>query len=176
MPTRPLVLLACCVLWVPLTAVAGQTQPHRGVRLRAGQTVRVRLADGQRFEARLVSVDSSPLTLRFVEPHPVVPITAIDSLWLRRRATGRGAVIGGIVAGVGSFAFLSVMCRAVSEGECQEWGAVTGLSLLGAGGGALLGAGIGSLIPRWQRLDPQRVTISFGVGSLGLRAGARIRF
>jgi hypothetical protein len=177
MPTRSGVLLACCVLSIPFTAVYGQTEPIRGVTLRPGQTVRVWLADGQRFEARLVAVDSNPRVLRFVEPHPVVPITAINSLWLRRRATGRGALIGGIVVGGLSFAFLTVVCNAFSEGNgCQSWGAVVGLTLVGGGVGALLGAGIGSLFPRWQRLDPQRATISLGVGNRGLQAGARIRF
>ena len=88
MPTRAGVLLACCVLCVPLTGVEGQT----GTRLRAGQTVRVRLADGQRFEARIASVDSNPLALPFTQSPQRVPISSIDSLWLRRRGTGRGAL------------------------------------------------------------------------------------
>ncbi len=169
MPTRPVALLACCLLWVPSSGLESQ-------ELRAGQTVRVRLADGRRFEARLAGVDSSPLVPRFQQLQQVVPITAIDSLWLRRRATGRGAIVGGIVVGGASFAFLTIVCQAISEGQCDAWGAVIGLSVAGAGAGALVGAGIGSLIPRWQRLDPQRVTISFGVGNLGVKAGARIRF
>lgn len=176
MATRRVLVLACCALSVPLTSGTAQTEPLNGVKLRAGQTVRVRLADGQRFEARLVSVDSSPLLLRFAEQPASVPISAIDSLWLRRRATGRGALIGGIVVGAGSFAFLTVVCRALSEGECNAWGAVIGLTLAGAGGGALLGAGIGSLLPRWQGLDPRRVTLSLGAGDRRVTAVARIRF
>lgn len=124
-------LLIGASLCVPVSGLAGQTESIRAVRLHPGQTVRVRLADGQRLEARLASVDSKPVVLRFLQPQQPVPITVIDSLWLRRRATGRGALIGGIVAGGGSFAFLTVICRALSEGECDAWGTVVGLSLVG---------------------------------------------
>lgn len=177
MPCRSVVLLACCVLCIPFTGIAAQAEQHGGVVLRTGQTLRVRLADGQRFEAKLVGVDSNPLVLRFVQAPLGVPISSINSLWLRRRGTGRGALIGGIVVGAASFAFLALVCNAFSEGNgCESWGAVAGLTLVGGGAGALVGAGIGSLFTRWQRLDPQRVTISLGVGNLGVRAGARIRF
>ena len=177
MPCRSGVLLACCLLWVPFTGLYGQKEPSGGVTLRPGQTLRVWLADGQRFEARLIAVDGDPRVLRFVQPQPVVPITAIDSLWLRRHSAGKGALIGGIVVGGASFGLGAVVCTAVGEGDgCHEWGYVVAFGLGGAAVGALLGAGVGSLFPRWRRVDPQRVTISFGSGNLGLRAGARIRF
>src|SRR6266853_90016 len=102
MPTRSGVLLVWCVLSIPFAAVYGQRTPSH-IALRPGQTVRVWLADGQRFEGRLVAVDSSPLVLRFAGRHPIVALTAIDSLWLRRASTGRGALIGGIL--VGGFSF-----------------------------------------------------------------------
>ncbi len=171
------VMLACCVLWIPFPGVHGQTQPYRGVTLRPGQTLRVWLADGQRFEARLIAVDGDPRVLRFVQPHPVVPITAIDSLWLRRRSAGKGALIGGIAVGGASFGLGAVVCTALGEGSgCDAWGAVVVFSVAGGAVGALLGAGMGSLFPRWQRVDPQRITIALGAGNHGLTAGARIRF
>ena len=177
MPTHAGVVLVCCVLWVPFTGVEGQTEPHRGVRLRAGQTVRVRLADGQRFEARLVGVDSSPLVLRFAQSPQGVPISSIDSLWLQRHSSGRGALIGGILVGGFTFGVAAWACAAIAEGSgCDAWGAVALITLGGGGVGALLGAGVGGLFPRWKRVEPHRVTISFGVGGRGLQAGARIRF
>ena len=172
MLTRAGVVLACCVLSVPCAVVEGQT----GVRLHAGQTVRVRLADAQRFQARLVGVDSSPLVLRFAQSPQGVPISSIDSLWLRRSGTGTGALVGGVLVGGATFAFLAVLCHALEGSGCDSWGTIVGVSLAAGAGGALVGAGIGSLFTRWQRVDPQRVTISLGVGNLGLRAGARIRF
>ena len=153
-------------------AVLGLVGVVEGQTLRAGQTVRVRLSDGQRFEAQLVGVDSAPLVLRFGQSPQVVPISSIDSLWLRHSSAGRGAIIGGIVFGATSFAFLAWVC---SMDQCNEWGAVVGVSAGGAAVGALLGAGIGSLFPRWQPLH-HPVTLALGVGHSGLKAGARIPF
>ena|SRR6266480_1806661 len=173
MPTRSGVLLAWCALSIPFAAVYGQ----RNVALRPGQTVRVWLADGQRFEGRLVAVDSSPLVLRFAGSHPVVALTAIDSLWLRRHSTRNGALVGGILVGGVLFAGAAAFCVEIGEGSgCDAWGAVAAVTLIGGGVGALLGAGVGGLFPKWKRVEPQRVTISFGVGGRGLQAGARIHF
>ena len=177
MPTRSGVLLAWCALSIPFAAAYGQRKPSQNVALRPGQTVRVWLADGQRFEGRLVAVDSSPLVLRFAGSHPVVALTAIDSLWLRRHSSGRGALIGGILVGGFSFGVAAWACAVIAEGGgCDAWGAVAVITLGGGGVGALLGAGVGGLFPRWKRIEPQRVTISFGVGGRGLQAGARIHF
>jgi hypothetical protein len=177
MPTRSGVLLACCLLGIPFAGVHTQTDPSGGVTLRPGQTLRVWLADGRRFEARLVAVDGDPRVLRFAEPHPVAPLAAIDSLWLRRHSPGRGALIGGIVVGAASFAVFTAWCYALGEGDgCHDWGYVVGFAVVGGGIGALLGSGVGGLVPRWRRLDPQRVAIGFGAGDHGLTAGARIRF
>src|SRR6267378_5577867 len=176
MPTRSGVFLAWCVLSIPFAAVYGQ-KASQDIALRPGQTVRVWLSDGQRFEGRLVGVDSSPLVLRFAGSHPVVALTAIDSLWLRRHSSGRGALIGGILVGGFSFGVATWVCTALAEGGgCDAWGFVALVTLGGGSVGALLGAGVGGLFPRWKRIDPRRVTISFGVGGRGLQAGARIHF
>ncbi len=172
MPTRSGVLLAWCVLSIPFAVVYGQ----RNIALRPGQTVRVWLANGQRFEGRLVAVDSSPLVLRFVESHAVVALTAIDSLWVRRHSTRSGAIVGGILVGGVIFAGVATLCTLGGDGNCDSWSSVAGAALVGGGVGALLGAGVGGLFPRWKRIEPQRVTISFGVGGRGLQAGARIHF
>jgi hypothetical protein len=70
--------------------------------------------------------------LRFAEPHPVVPLTAINALWLRRHSAGRGAVIGAVAVGTASFALAALVCVALGEGDgCHEWGYVVGFSLAG---------------------------------------------
>ena len=157
-------------------AVLGLAGVIEAQSLRAGQTVRVRLSDGQRFEAKLVGVDSSPVVLRFAQSPQLVPISSIDSLWLRHNSAGRGAVIGGIALGAASVAFWTFVCYSFNEGDgCHEWGYVVGLSAGGAAAGALLGAGIGSLFPRWQPLG-HPVRIALGVGTSSVRAGVRMRF
>ncbi len=173
MPTRSGVLLAWCALSIPFAAVYGQ----RSIALRPGQTVRVWQADGQRFEGRLVAVDSSPLVLRFAGSHPVVALTAIDSLWVRRHSTRHGAIVGGILVGGGMFAGAATLCTLGGDRDgCNAWPFVAGATLVAGGVGALLGAGVGGLFPKWKRVEPQRVTVSFGVGSRGVQAGARIHF
>src|SRR5258706_78847 len=117
MLTRSGALLAWCVLSIPFAAASGQTKPSQDVVLRPGQTVRVWLADGQRFEGRLVAVDSSPLVLRFAGPHPIVALAAIDSLWLRRQSSGRGALIGGILVGGFSFGVAAWACSVIADGS-----------------------------------------------------------
>lgn len=157
-------------------AVFGLVGVVEGQTLREGQTVRVWLSDGQRFEARLVGVDSSPLVLRFGQSPQFVPISSIDSLWLRRNSAGRGALIGGIVLGATSVAFWTLVCYSVSEGDgCHYWGYVAALSAGGAAVGALLGAGIGSLFHTWQPILHRPVTLSLGVGNSSLKAGLRMR-
>jgi hypothetical protein len=153
--------------------VLGLVGVVEGQTLRAGQTVRVRLSDGRRFEARLVGVDSSPLVLRFRQSPHVVPSSSIDSLWLRRSSTGRGALIGGIVLGAVSLPFWTYACYIA--GCLRSWGVVVALTGGSAAIGAGLGAGIGSLFPRWQPLG-HPVRIAFGVGNSSLKAGARIPF
>lgn len=145
-------------------------------QVRVGQTVRVRLATGEPFVERVVGIDSAARALRFADARLLL-VSEIDTLWVRRRATGRGALIGGIVVGGASFGLLVLVCRAIGEGEeCNAWGTVIGLTAVGAGGGALLGAGIGSLIPRWQRVDPQRITVSLDADTRRLSIAARIHF
>ena len=157
-------------------AVLGLVSVIEGQTLRAGQTVRVRLSDGQRFEAGIVGVDSSPVVLRFAQSPQLVPISSIDSLWLRRTSAKRGAIIGGIVVGALAFAAGAAECSIVGESDgCEAWGYVLLFSGGGAAVGALLGAGIGSLFPRWQPLG-HPVRMAFGVGNGSLRAGARIPF
>jgi len=70
MPTRAGPVVACCVLWVPFTGIEGQTEADRGVRLRARQTVRVRLADG-RTEPRIARLGDQRLRGRRTSTKPI---------------------------------------------------------------------------------------------------------
>lgn len=169
-------LLSMAALCAPWTGVGGQADATGGVRLRSGQTVRVRLTDGQWFQGRLAGVDSTTLALRFERPGQTVLLATIDAMWLRRRAAWQGAVVGGVALGAASTALGVIVCRALSEDGCEKWGIVVLFGAAGAGGGALLGAGVGSLIPIWKRIDPERVTVSLGVDGVGFRAATRVSF
>jgi hypothetical protein len=79
--------------------------------------------------------------------------TQIDTVWVQRRSTGRGArigaLVGGIVMGAWTFGF--------AEDDCDVTCAAPfalGIGLGGAGVGALGGAMLGSQLPSWLRLYP----------------------
>jgi hypothetical protein len=109
------------------------------------------MSGGERIESRLVSVQPEPLGLRLSESGIFVDVGAIDSLWVRGRATRVGTNTGALVGGVLSFAFWAAVCTGVSYGSgCDAWDRVAALGVGGAIGGALIGAGIGSRIPRWH--------------------------
>ena len=125
--------------------------------LRAESYIRI-AATGARVEGRFLRVASDSLAVRAAAGERRVPLAAIDTLWHRQRGTGRGALIGAVVGGVGLAAlgafFVNGMCESV-DGCGGDYPRVIAAGFaLGAGGGALVGAGVGSLTHRWRRLHP----------------------
>jgi len=119
--------------------------------LRAGEIVRIRMSGGERIETRLLSVQKEPLGLQLSGAGTAVGAAAIDSLWVRGRATRVGTNTGAILGGVLAFGFSAAVCTGVAYGAgCNAWGTVAAVGVGGAIGGALIGAGIGSMVPRWQ--------------------------
>lgn len=168
---------------VLVTDLGGQAPLEAAVRtLKPGQTVRIRVHGGDRIESRIISLQTEPLGLQLVGTSAAVDVAAIDSLWVRGRATRIGAIAGAVVAGVGSFAFWALLCSGLNdtaEGGCDEWGTVTAFSVAGAGGGALIGAGLGALVPRWRlryaRATPVQGTLMLlPKGGLGFRVAYTI--
>lgn len=123
----------------------------------AGKLVRVS-ADGRRVQGRIAAIEGDNLVLSVDDTRRPIVIAEIDSLWRRRGAYGKGALVGGVVGAAAFTGFLhfvvSIACE--SSDGCRDdrrraWG--YGL-VLGGAGGALLGAGIGGLFNRWERLEP----------------------
>src|SRR2546428_6922075 len=170
--------LIATILVLSVAQAFGQAAaPKVMVRLRPGQTVRIRLQTGQRLEGHVAAVDTAPPVLRFAHLQPAVPIAAIDSLWLRKGAAETSALVGGIVAGVGMFAFAASVCSGVSEtAGCHDWGAVIGWSAAGAAGGALLGAALASLAATWRLINPERITLSINPGPTGPAVAVQVQF
>lgn len=120
-------------------------------RLEPGQAVRVKTVGGSRFETRLGEAPRDSVAALFALAGTPFQAERVDSLWIRGRAIGTGAIIGAAVMTPVSFAFLWWVCDAVSEGSgCTSWGTITGLALIGGAGGALVGAGIGAVVPKWH--------------------------
>lgn len=161
---------------VLVSDLGGQAPLEAAVRtLKPGQTVRIRVHGGGRIESRIRSLQTESLTLQLVGDSTAFDVAAIDSLWVRERATGTGAIAGAAVVGVASFAFWSGLCTALNDGPggCKDWGNVTAYSVVGAGGGALIGAAVGALQTKWRLryardLPGQGTLIRLPLGRLGL--------
>jgi len=119
--------------------------------LKQGQTVRIRVHGGDRIESRIISVRAESLALWLDGASAPLDGAAIDSLWVRGRATSTGAIVGAVVTGAGSSAAGLAFCKAVSE-SASSCGSDTTVPffLAGAAGGALIGAAIGAGIPKWR--------------------------
>jgi hypothetical protein len=161
---------------VLVSDLGGQAPLEAAVRtLKPGQTVRIRVHGGGRIESRIRSLQAGSLPLQLVGDSGAFDIAAIDSLWVRGRATRTGAIAGAAVVGVASIAFWAGLCTALNDGPggCKEWGRVTAYSVAGAGVGALIGAGVGALHGKWRlryaRALPGQGTLTrLPLGRLGL--------
>jgi hypothetical protein len=144
---------------VPAVADAQDTARVAAVRtLTLGQYVRADVARLGRMEGQFVTATETTVTLTSRGVTAEVPLLDLERIWVRQRATGRGALIGaglGVLVGVvGGLIISSIACEPVDGGDCTaaEVAAVTGL--LGGAGGGLLGAGVGFVIPVWRLRFP----------------------
>lgn len=161
-------------LAVALTGAA-HAQDHGAFgRLDPGQPVRVKTVGGSRFSTRLGGGHTD--SLRFA--HALIPFQPdrVDSLWVRGRATVTGMIVGAAIVAPVTFGLFAWVCEALSEGSgCDEYDKVTLLAAGGGAAGALVGAGIGSLIPKWRlryaRNREIAVGPAIGPGRLGIQIG-----
>jgi len=141
----------------PDTLSAVQRTGSALARLRVGQWARIRTR-GDGFVQGWISKSPDLVTLRSADgPTIEVPTSSVDSLWVKGGThAGRGALIGGAVAGIGLGAlFAAVAADANSRGSgdpcpCDPGGLFAVGLVIGGAGGALVGALIGAAVPQWQ--------------------------
>lgn len=125
--------------------------------LRSGTVVRVAPVGGGRVEGRLLRTTDWALVLGDASGERTVRLTPDDSVWVRGRATRRGAVTGGLVGlvltGAAVALFYSV-CEAGTDDPCTGQAGFMPLGVGAVGGGALVGAAVGALSPQWRRRHP----------------------
>jgi hypothetical protein len=117
--------------------------------------VRLR-AQGIETTGRLIALTSGVATLETETGNRTASLASVDSIWVRGRATKTGAIVGGIGGAVLFGAFVGYAVSGLCEVDCDNSfleGALVG-GALGLGGGAILGAGIGALIPKWRLRFP----------------------
>lgn len=170
------VRVTVCVVSLVSVAVpcgaAAQAHAPRDLRaeallsLRPGDSLLLRTAEAL-LSVRLVGRPGDSLSVRAGDDAWVLPVAALDSVWVLHRRTGAGLATGGMVGAVSLLA-PALVC-AVSAGACvlifvpiyhaaEALGprAVGVLGAMGAGAlvGGALGALIGSGIERWDQLYP----------------------
>lgn len=172
------------LILLPASLAAQATLDSVARQLKPGQTVRLHLQTGQRAEGRFTAYQSDSSIVRLATRDTTMPFAMIDSIWVRKTGAKTGAIVGAVAVGVPSALFWGALCTGLNDGgECGQWGAVAGLTVAGAGVGALLGAAIGSVSSHWQlRYAAPRVALrvaplpahGFGIG-LSIRLGPMIR-
>ena len=130
-------------------AGAGPTRQTAVESLEEGQWVRIAGAFG-RGEGPVLAHSTDELTLSS-RPQPLrVPATSIDTVWTRGRATGTGALVGGLI-GLGLGAVFASQWELEDTPPAAIWGLALGA---GAAGGTVVGAAIGSGVHVYKRRYP----------------------
>lgn len=125
--------------------------------LEAGQRLRVHAPPDRRLEGVFAVVDRGHLFLTGDSALAKVAVGDIDRLWVRGRATGTGALVGGVAGTAIGVAYGFLIGEVVCDNiDCRADTAEVVL-LLGLGGGAaggLAGALTGLAIPKWHQRFP----------------------
>jgi hypothetical protein len=132
---------------------AGDTVRIQAVkRVRLGSEVRVATNEGT-HRGKVLRITATDLVLDEGAAPRTVSFAALDSLWVARRSTGKGAWVGALVGlGVGA---------AIGTAAGEGWSDTPQIAgtLLGGGagalGGALLGAVSGAVSRTWVREYPK---------------------
>lgn len=152
---RPLPVVAALLLaLLPGPALLAQASGPLPT-LKSGSLLRVEQRDGDRVQGMLVSQDRQVLILRQDHSPRQVALSDLRRVWVRRRSTGTGAIIGALAGGVGGGVLYNFFARVGCESShCHITEATLAGSAIGAAGGALAGAIIGAAIPRWRLRFP----------------------
>jgi hypothetical protein len=152
---RSLVLLAG---WMALHSAPLMAQSAEEVlRPEAGKRSVVRLQlQGTRVTGRLVALSAGAAQIEEVAGLRSVSLAAVDSVWVRGRATKTGMLVGAVTGAIVTGIFVGLVVSAMCEVDCDNVGLEGGLVGFGIGavGGALVGAAIGAAIPKWRLRFP----------------------
>ena len=127
--------------------------------LEAGQRVRVRAADALSIEGVFLGLEGPDMLLSTTRAGPTqrVPIDRLEALWVRKRATRKGALIGAITGGavgIGFGLFIGEVLCNNPDCEAGTFEAAALVGAFGAGAGAAGGALIGFLVRGWSAIWP----------------------
>ena len=152
-------LTLAAILMALVAAPAGAQRPTGEIP--PGREVRW-VQSGLRVTGTVTWRDGDTLAVRTASSRPfVIQLSVLDSLWVRQSGAGRGALIGGI-AGLTAGAVVGLLFNAhfcesgfLNEGTGSScWGAVPLFGLVLGGATAVVGAGVGAAVGRWDLRIP----------------------
>jgi hypothetical protein len=124
-------------------------KPGRLLRIEAGNAL---------MAGKLDSLTTDRLVLNGVDGRSSIPIHTINTVWVRQGRGAKGALIGGAIGAALTTAFLHIVVSGLCDStdgchrdHVRAWG--YGIAIGGAGG-ALIGAGVGSLVQGWDKRAP----------------------
>jgi hypothetical protein len=123
-----------------------------------GERLRLETSDLGRFEAVAMTAGETVLRVDRNGERLEIATADIRRIWVRRRATGTGAIIGGAVGLAAGITYGLLITRPESSpcdaDNCTRAGVTAASGAIGAAIGAGAGALIGTLIPRWRLRFP----------------------
>ncbi len=150
-------MILIAVLPSDVWAQAAPTRESSVDALEAGERVRVRAADALSIEGVFLGLEGQDMLLSATpaEQAQRIPVDRLEALWVRTRATKKGAVIGAIAGGVlGIAAVISLGPVVDLSSSSEALGFGLFVPALFAGTGAVGGALIGSQVRGWAPAGP----------------------
>jgi hypothetical protein len=155
---RALLRVGIALIAVPASAAAQATRidtqaaSEALARLHPESVVRVEAQGGRRVQGRFDGFSPTSLRVSFDGSGESVDLDQLTGVWVRRRHTKTGAIIGG-VGGLGLGLFVGYIANALCEtDDCGDAYLLAPALFIPAG--ALVGAAIGAAIPNWRRIIP----------------------
>ena len=146
------------------SAQAAPTRESSVNALEVGQRVRVRAADALSIEGVFLGLEGQDMLLRTTPAEQArrVPVDRLEALWVRKRATGKGAKIGVIAGGVLGVGLGIIIGSVIQNLDCgrevcdnsSTFEVAVVVGVVGALGGGAAGGLIGYLVRSWSPVWP----------------------
>ena len=159
---RALLLVAILLPRPDCVAVAQDADSLQSAReamaasLRSGDQVRVQF-NGEQIQGVLTAYQWPELRLDTGTVLAVVPLPAVEAVWVRGRAAKQGTLLGILAGAVVGAAMGLFVGEVICDGpDCQAntAGTIATFGALGAGAGAGVGALVGFAVPKWHARFP----------------------
>lgn len=146
--------LAVCAVLLSSHAHA-EGMPGTLLRLKPNSSLRIETASLQRVEGRFLRTSGDTLVMTSGGAETSAPLSDLHAVWQRGKSTKTGAIVGGVIGCLGLL-LLDASGPALSQDQSGggDEGDPVAAFFIGAAGGALVGARIGTAILKWHHRYP----------------------